>query len=1276
MKKLLLICFVIVCLFFQKGYGQCTTGTLLSITDQNAAYTFGAGTTYLPGGIVSTNGNLTFTDVGTLCIAPGATLNLNSNVFSLTAGSHFTINVYGTLSFGTNPTVNGNWDINVFSGGTFNAEGKNFVFSGSIINIVNAGTFKIGKLELTGATATGSINNTSSMTITDDLNFAGKTFNFKNNSSTALLVKTIALSNAAAIATIENYTVMNVSSTLNLNNGTARFWNEGTLAVGQNYNSSSTSFYVNCGTYTGSFNLNSGGKLINTGTFTSGQIEFGGSASRVENYGRFTMTSGINMSGSVFYNEGIMKFTSGTFQGTGTLEGPSDISKKGYFSWPGTSSLNSPHIGPNLYFGGTTAMFNGSQIVTAPVDFNKLESNVTIPTEIACPNPDGTPRTPVPKLTSTCAGVNLLTILPTASGVTYEWWTGSTSTRTTQITSSTTPSVANYTTAGKVYLWTKNVSSGVYSSEGAEVLVSPLSVGGTATTTTPVIPIGSSPAAISLTGQTGTIQWQLSTNNSTFTDIAGATEATLSTAQMGALSATTYYRAVVTSGTCSLAISNVVTITVLQPFVCDAKMYLSQGTTSPYAVGLYDMATSTNPFTYSLIGSVKSIAYNATALNPKDGYLYAIKQFASITDGPLNILLRIGQGGIIQEIGAVTNLPSSGGAFYTAGEIDDVGNYYLKEFALSKNLYKIDLSTPAKCAAPTANPILLDQSCEFPDFSYSVKDKLLYGVLGLASGSYLVGTLTSIDPATGKVTFIGNGGSPTSFGAMYGSSLGSIYGNCNNGGFYEFNASTGARTLISSSPVASVNNGAHCVTAPITFDANLSITKTDGKTQYVPGSTVTYTVVASNAGPFGVMNAKVTDVVPSGIPSANVSYTAVASAGATTSVSGTLTGAINDLVALPVGGTVTYTISVAVPTTYTGNLTNAVTITAPESTNDPNIANNSVTDVDTQCTTPAPVSGGDQADCATIPTVQTLTASATVGVGETLVWYDAATGGNVVSSPTLSNVGTVTYYAQANAGVCYSTTRTPVKLTIYALPTAPTIGIITQPNCTNATGSVALNGLPLTGTWTVTESPGGTSITGLGTNVTFNGLAANKTYTFTVTNELNCTSVVSASVILYAQPAPVSSVSATVTSPITCNGGTATVTLMASGGTSPYTYTFNGITQTGNGVFTGIQAGSDLVYSVTDISNCTPTIGKITVTEPSQLSFTTTSANVTCFGSGNGSITVTVSGGVSPYRFSTDNGVSYTSSYDSPYTISNLGPDTYKIRVKDKNECETPIILP
>jgi gliding motility-associated-like protein len=91
----------------------------------------------------------------------------------------------------------------------------------------------------------------------------------------------------------------------------------------------------------------------------------------------------------------------------------------------------------------------------------------------------------------------------------------------------------------------------------------------------------------------------------------------------------------------------------------------------------------------------------------------------------------------------------------------------------------------------------------------------------------------------------------------------------------------------------------------------------------------------------------------------------------------------------------------------------------------------------TICVGAAPISGGDQVACQTSPT-QTLTASASAP-GQTIVWYDALTDGNIVASPTLNTVGTVTYYAQANVGNCSFSTRTPVTLTINAAPAAPTV---------------------------------------------------------------------------------------------------------------------------------------------------------------------------------------------------------------------------------------------
>ncbi|MBT0611151.1 hypothetical protein FBR96_10090, partial [Campylobacter jejuni] len=70
---------------------------------------------------------------------------------------------------------------------------------------------------------------------------------------------------------------------------------------------------------------------------------------------------------------------------------------------------------------------------------------------------------------------------------------------------------------------------------GEAYTVNPAAVGGTASSNQTIVS-GATPAALSLSGHTGTIQWQSSTDNVTFTNISGATSATYAP---GALTATT-----------------------------------------------------------------------------------------------------------------------------------------------------------------------------------------------------------------------------------------------------------------------------------------------------------------------------------------------------------------------------------------------------------------------------------------------------------------------------------------------------------------------------------------------------------------------------------------------------------------------------------------------------------------------------------------------------------------------------------------------------------------
>src|SRR5207248_1393239 len=114
-----------------------------------------------------------------------------------------------------------------------------------------------------------------------------------------------------------------------------------------------------------------------------------------------------------------------------------------------------------------------------------------------------------------------------------------------------------------------------------------------------------------------------------------------------------------------------------------------------------------------------------------------------------------------------------------------------------------------------------------------------------------------------------------------------------------------------------------------------SVSKTDGVTSVVPGTSTTYTIVVANSGPSTATSVAVSDPLPAGVTSFSWSGN-----GKTNQ-----SGALSDTIAsLAPGASVTYTVVAQISPSATGSLANTVTVTAA---NDTNTSNNSATDTDT-----------------------------------------------------------------------------------------------------------------------------------------------------------------------------------------------------------------------------------------------------------------------------------------------------------------------------------------
>lgn len=218
-----------------------------------------------------------------------------------------------------------------------------------------------------------------------------------------------------------------------------------------------------------------------------------------------------------------------------------------------------------------------------------------------------------------------------------------------------------------------------------------------------------------------------------------------------------------------------------------------------------------------------------------------------------------------------------------------------------------------------------------------------------------------------------------------------------------------------------------------------------------------------------------------------------------------------------------------------------------------------------------------------------------------------------------------------------------------AITLTPTqTNVLCNGGCTGVASVTATGG---TGTYTYAWAPSG------GTSASATGLCAG-TYTVTVSSPAGCTRTQAFTIT---QPPALTTVGAQTN--ISCNGqctGSATVT--PSGGTAPYSYSW--APSGGTGSSAGSLCAGTYTCTVTDANGCTTT-RTFSITQPTALTATQSQTNVTCFGSCNGSASVTASGGTGPYTYS------WSPSGGTGASATGLCATNYTCTITDANGCTT-----
>jgi len=278
----------------------------------------------------------------------------------------------------------------------------------------------------------------------------------------------------------------------------------------------------------------------------------------------------------------------------------------------------------------------------------------------------------------------------------------------------------------------------------------------------------------------------------------------------------------------------------------------------------------------------------------------------------------------------------------------------------------------------------------------------------------------------------------------------------------------------------------------------------------------------------------------------------------------------------------------------------------------------------------------------THPNNGSITATASGGTAPyTYLWSNGST------NPIQTNLAPGLYTCTVTDGFQCSTTLS--ALILLAVSDLLATAVVTNVSCFGGNnGSIVVTPSLGTSPYTILWDNGST-------NFTLSNLIAG-TYSAIVTDATGFTVAVSGTVT---QPVLLLSNSNVFTNATCCTGNNGTIVVTPAGGTAPYTILWSN----GSTAFSlDSLVGGIYTYVITDANGCT-TSGSATIRAVPTLASTYVATPATCTSS-NGTITVTASGGTTPYTILWANG-------SISFALTNLPNGTYSYTITDANGCQT-----